>query len=287
MKSKRQIQTLAASLVLIASLTAASAQPAPFRAPVLKPAAAQPAPGGVPLVDPATGLPVPPPTQPWIDENWKDPALVLTNVAYDNHPLCEVARDLREKFKDDFDILPMPTYGQDWGNEYIRLQLKNVKASEVFNAMNLVFENDHTPLRWELKANGRPLVQLRVLPEAAPTADPFSQPKPADTHRTVYFVGNLVGDEKSGGMTMEQIIKTITEVWPTEFGKPDSVVQFHKDAQLLVANGTSDQLEFIRQTLAALEQKVELAHPKSAEVKAIEAQVKMLKDLKTIGDSPK
>jgi hypothetical protein len=65
-------------------------------------------------------------------------------------------------------------------------------------------------------------------------------------------VGNLIGDDKSGGMTIEQVVKTISDVWPAEFGKPEGVIQFHKEAQLLVANGTPEQLEFIHQTLAAL-----------------------------------
>ena len=87
MKSKLQIQTLAASLILIASLATASAQPAPHRAPPVNPAAAQPAPFA--LIDPNTGLPLPPAAPPepqWIDPNWNDPVLVLTNVSYDGLP---------------------------------------------------------------------------------------------------------------------------------------------------------------------------------------------------------
>ena len=154
------------------------------------------------------------------------------------------------------------TFNNDWGNETIQLQLNNVHASDIFNAMNLVFENDRTPLRWELKQSVTPAhhvnrwVQLRVLPEAAPQPEP-PQPKPAETRRIVYFVGNLLGDEKSGGMTMEQIVKTISEIWPADYGRPEGVIQFHKEAQLLVVNGTRNQLDFIQQTLAALELKAQ------------------------------
>lgn len=255
MNSKLQMHTLGAVLLLVLTLTAAPAQPVPPRPPANPPAPAAPA------IDPSTGLPVAPTPPPWIDPNWADPNLVVTNLTYDGLPISEVARDLRERFKDYFDILPMPsTFGRDWGGEIIvKLQLRHVGASEIFNAMNLIFENDQTPVRWELKAGdgaNRKLVLLRVLPEAAPAAQ--AQGKPADAHRMVYFVGNLIGDEKSGGMTMEQIIKTIAEVWPQEFGKPEEVIQFHKDAQLLVINGARDQNEFIHQTLAALELKVQL-----------------------------
>ena len=299
MKSKLQIQTPAAILFLILSLTGAPAQPAPPGTPAVNPATGLPFGGGgasggfTPIfIDPNTGLPMTPPAPQWIDPNWSDPDIVLNDVVYDGLPLSEVARNLRERFKDSFDILPMPkTFGKDWGDETIQLRLKNVRASEIFNAMNLVFENDRTPLRWELKQSVTPAhhvnrwVLLRVLPEAAPTDVP--QTKPPETHRVVYFVGNLIGDEKSGGMTMDQIIKTISDIWPADLGKPEEVIQFHKDAQLLVVNGTPDQLEFVHQTLAALEQKVESARPKSAEAKAIEQQVNLIKSLKSIGDSSK
>jgi len=296
MKNKLHPQTLTAFGLLFVSLTVATAQQTPSGGPatgpslpVLLPVTAH---DGTPRTDPATGLPLETgsPAEPqWIDPGWSDPDLILTNVMYDGLPLSLAANELRERFKNYFDILPMPqAFGKDWGDEVsIRLQLKNVRASEVFNAMNLVFENDRTPLRWELKPaqGGRPLVLLRVLPEAAPQPAPLT--KPAETHRMVYFVGDLVGDEKTGGMTMDQIITTILNVWPAEFGKPDGVIQFHNDAQLLVVNGTPEQLEFIHQTLAALEQKVNLARPKSAEAKETEEMLNMLKNLKNIGDSPK
>ena len=55
------------------------------------------------------------------------------------------------------DGLPnVAAHDDDWlSTSRFHLQLRNVTASEVFNAMNLLFENNHTPLRWELKLNGR------------------------------------------------------------------------------------------------------------------------------------
>lgn len=252
MKSKLQIP--AAILFLLVSLAAAPAQPS---APVINPATGLPAPGGMPILDPTTGLPVPPPVPQWIDPNWPDPGIILTNVNYDDLPLSEVVKQLCEKFKNQFDVLPMPASDTDWGGVPMRLQLHNVKASEIFTAMNLVFENNRQPVRWELKFVGnRPVAQLRLLPEAN---------LQSETHRMVYFVGNLLGDEKSGGMTMEQIVKTISEVWPADFGKPDGVIQFHLEAQLLVVNGTREQIEFVHQTLAALELKAQLEKNKRIE----------------------
>ena len=275
MKTKLLPQTPAAIFILIVSL-AASAQPVPqinpatglpVRAgrptPVLNPATGVPAPVATPApaFDSTTGLPIAAQATPdepqWIDLGWPDPNIVLTNISYDNLPVSEVAKNLRERFKNNFDVLPMPhTFDNDWGTQIaIQLQMNNVKASDVFNAMNLVFENDRTPVRWELKMNvNRPIALLRVLPEATPQPE-SPQPRPAETHRMVIFIGNLLGDGRSGGMTMDQIMRTINDVWPADLGKSGDIIRFHQDAQLLVVNGTRDQIDFLQQTLTALRQK--------------------------------
>ena len=266
MKSKLHLQSLAAIFFLTISLGAAPAQKGP---------------GAPPAIDPNTGLPItmplpgsggglatpqPQPASQWMDPKWKDPDIVLTNVFYDGLPLSEVAYRLRECFKGYFDVLVPVNVDINWQSTMIRLQLKNVTASEVFNAMNLVFENDRTPLRWELKLNGkRPTALLRVLAEpknpplaiidpatGLPVPPPVPEPK-----RMVYFVGDLTGDAKSGSMTMEQIVKTVEEIWDMTYHEPGGV-QFHKDAQLLIVSGTPDQIAFVQQTLGALRVKVQL-----------------------------
>jgi hypothetical protein len=141
-----------------------------------------------------------------------------------------------------------------WQEELIQLRLKNVTASEVFNAMNLLFENNRTPLRWELKVNGhRQMALLRVLVDPTPKDGLPSSP---EVQRRVYFVGDLVGDEKNRGMTIEQIMKTITDVWQMTDSSGGNI-QFHKEAQLLVVTGTPDQIAFMDQTLSALKQRTE------------------------------
>jgi hypothetical protein len=267
MKSKLHLQSLAAIFFLTISLGAAPAQKGP---------------GAPPAVDPNTGLPItmplpgsggglatpqPQPAPQWKDPNWKDPDIVLTNVDYEI-PLSRVVLDLLERFKGYFDVLVPVNVDITWQSTMIRLQLKNVTASEVFNAMNLMFENDQTPLRWELKMNGkRPTALLRVLAEPSPkypppaifdpaTGLPVPPPVP-EPKRMVYFVGDLTGDAKSGGMTMEQIVKTVEEIWDMTYHEPGGV-QFHKDAQLLIVSGTPDQIAFVQQTLGALRVKVQL-----------------------------
>jgi type II secretory pathway component GspD/PulD (secretin) len=188
--------------------------------------------------------------------------------------LSEVAKSLSEQFKQQFDVL-LPAFRDgwqtDWQSEPINLRLKNVTASEIFSAMNLVFENNRTPLRWELKLNGhRQIALLRVLVDPVQQVNPLAGTPTPEIKRRVYWVGNLIGDEKNGGMTMDQIIKTVTDVWsmsePSSNGVTTSAqgveisggkIQFHKDAQLLVVSGTPSQVDFVEQTLKALEQKAD------------------------------
>jgi hypothetical protein len=121
-----------------------------------------------------------------------------------------------------------------------------------------MFEAENTPLRWELKMNGsRPLVVLRVLAMALPPPPPPARPPV----RKIFFVGDMVGDEKTGGMTIEQLVKTISEVYEMSYGASHGPIsdhlQFHKQAQLLVVNGSVDEISFVIETLSALRQKVE------------------------------
>ena len=251
MKNSLPKVRIAALILTLALSSAPNSQAEGFPGAAGAPVAPQP-------IDPTTGLPVADPSR-WKDAEWKDPDKVLAEVSYDGIPVAEVARDLRKKFNDAFDII-VPTLQSpnnaatitDPGNTPIRIQLKNVTASEVFNAMNLVFETENTPMQWELKMNGsRPTVILRVFP--GPT---FPQEPPK---RRIYFVGQLLGDEKNRGMTIEQLVKTISEVYEMSYGKSQGGIanhlQFHKDAQLLVVTGSNDELVFIEQTIAALQQR--------------------------------
>jgi hypothetical protein len=126
----------------------------------------------------------------------------------------------------------------------------------VFNALNLMFEAENSPFRWKLMMNGnRPTVLLRFLPELLPHPAPPEQIK-----RKVFYVGDLLGDEASGRMTIEQLLKTINDVYRMSFGEPKETIKFHKEAQLLVISGWDQQLDFIQQTIAALQQKAGVQH---------------------------
>ena len=211
-------------------------------------------PPSAPAIDPTTGLPLPQP--PRKDPNWKDPEKALADVSYDGLPLAEIARALRKEFKDAFDVL-IPSSGTaiDAAGTPVTMHLKNVTASEVFNAMNVLFEIENTPLRWELQMNGkRPIAVIRVT-SAMPQVQ---MPLPEPPRRMIFFVGDLVGDAKSGGMPIEKLLATVEEIYQLSYGSSGGVLRFHKDAQLLIVTGTVDQIDFVQQTIAALRDKADL-----------------------------
>jgi len=192
------------------------------------------------------------------------PDTVLPEVNYENMPLSGVVDSLQDSFKGGFDMI-LPSHVQVSGADMIptnllatpiSLKLKNADAQEIFTAMNMYFDVNNVSLRWEMSANGsRPVAVLR-LQEGAVTAT--SAPK-----RMVFFVGDLLGDGKNGGMTMDDVVRTVSEVYLTSFNQPaDKVIQAHKEGQLIVVTGTDAEIGFVNQTLQALKQKVELQRAK-------------------------
>ena len=213
---------------------------------------------------------------------WNEPEKVLPEVVYDGVPITEVGEDLRKKFDSEFDVLfPKTGFGGgdpwDWTQASIFLKLKNVRASEIFNAMNLVFETAKTPLHWDLRMNGnRPTVLLRDLHEPKPTdIDPATglpslpAPPPPAEKPMVFFVGDLVGGPKTGGMTIEEVVDTVSEVCKGAKVAP-SAISCHKQAQLLIIRGTEEDITFVQSTLAALRNRVELDAERQARAKAPE-----------------
>jgi len=260
---KTQLSLAAVAIIaFVASVSIAAAQPGGEGTIAVR----YPQPGTVPpAIDPTTGLPIAMTFEPWKDPDWKDPEKVLPSLNLEGLPLAEVVVNLREQFQNAFDVLlpskwddPRdPSISIDPQSVPIKMQLKNVTASEVFNAMNLVFEAENTPLRWKLAMNGnRPTVLLRVIPNLVPARSP--QPPPEQPQRKIFFVGDLLGEEKSGGVTIAKLVNTISEVYQMSYGSPKGVIQFHQEAQLLIVTGTVDQISFIQETLAALGQKMQL-----------------------------
>jgi hypothetical protein len=202
--------------------------------------------------NPGTGQPAA--ADQWIAPDWTDPDIILTNVEYDTLPAAEVAKQLLRQFKNSFDIIISPGHNflgnslnLDPGSESIKLELKDVHASELFRAMNLLFETENSPMRWKLMMNGtRRLVLLQVIPALLPQAEHQMDPGKI----SVYYVGDLMGD---GGMTLKQIADTLQDVNNQGYGGSISI-GFHNETQLVIVKGTPDQVALINSTLGALKE---------------------------------
>ena len=223
----------------------------------------------------------------WKDPKWPDPGIVLTNIVWDYLPLAEVARILREQFKNHFEVvlpnvvnrppaahavnpatgLPipeLPTEATDPTMIPIRLQLKRVTATELFNAMNLMFETENSPWRWQLLMNGnRPTAVFRILPDVLFGMQSSPPPEAPKKQREVIFVGDFIGDPKSGGMTDDEFLRTLADLYqqvyePTKRDAINELIRYHSPTQILVVTGTDDERRFMADTLRALRQKLNL-----------------------------
>ena len=277
---KTKLQILIAVLSIVFSMAKASAQqpqPAPVR---INPETGLPEP--VSNLDPVTGLPADgsPPfkdangTPTWIDPSCGDPGKVVSSVQFLGIPLSEVARYLREQFTNYFDIIiPNPNGVNVAGANTldptqwdVNLQLKNVAATEIFRAMNLEFELENKPVRWEVTLNGsRPTALLRFLPALVPAA-----PAPPPKIRKVFFVGDIL-DEYPGTNDQPKIsdvADTVIDAWHTG-GIPGAKINIFPPGQLLIVSGRPDQVDFAEQTLRALKEKAEYekSHPQPQPVK--------------------
>lgn len=218
------------------------------------------------MIDPQTGLPIAQ-EQTWMDPAWAEPDIRLTNVDFDGVPVSEVVHQLSELFSNQFDILLPQDYGPDrnsndhpnWLDTPVHLKLHNVNASEVFGAMNLLFNDDRISLQWVLKVNGTRSVALLQVVEDDRNEQPLNQPE----LKQVFFVGDMLDGRLADNQEMEDIVDQVRDVWRMAYGR-DSKIQYHAAAQLIVVSGTPDEIEFVKQTLQAMKQKKAIDQQKAA-----------------------
>lgn len=194
--------------------------------------------------------------QPGAAKLWTDPETVLEGtLELKNMPVSDIARMLSQSLSNKLDVL-VPDKGPE--KYSISLRLRNATAGELFNAMNRIFEAGMTPLRWELTMNGnRPTAVLRVLERTTAEEAAGVQGQQA-IGRSVIYVGDLLGNEKSGGMAMTRIFGTLMETYMIAYGKEKGdLLQFHEKAELIIVRGTADEIRFIKDTVEALKQKVQ------------------------------
>ena len=227
-------------------------------------------------------------------KEWDNISKALPEVIFDNIPLSEVTKILRDQFKNEFDVL-LPSVGYPTAGTVdpatglpvdpslaespaavgVNLRLNNVTVSQIFNAMNLSFEINRQPLHWDLTVNGsRPTAVLRFL-ELPPPIVPAAPSLPSEPQkRAVFYVGDLLGSPEGGGLEFRQIHQTLLAVCTEAFARVPRI-SIHEAAQLLVVTGTSDELDLVRETLTALKEKLKPSAERKGQFKAPESKGKL------------
>ena len=219
---------------------------------------------------------------------WEKFDKVLPEVFYDNVPLSDVTKNLRDQFKNEFDVL-LPSAGfstspssmdpntglpgglQDAALVGISLRLNNVNVSQVFNAMNLSFEINKLPLLWDLTTNGsRPTAVLRILDPPKPAAPAVPPPLEGQKH-AVFYIGDLLGSWEAGGLKVGLIVKTLDTVCEEAFHHGPHI-STHEATQLLVVTGSSDEVDLVKETLTALKEKAKCFAERKERSKAADSK---------------
>jgi len=145
--------------------------------------------------------------------------------------------------------------------------------------MNLMFEAENAPQRWELLYNGkRPTVVFRYLPELQSVTQPARPLDVPKKERRIVFAGDLIGDAKPGGIALEQIAKTVLDVCGLALDRPASqlsdLLKVHKEAQLFIITGTQEEIKVVTDALSALSQKLRLETRRKAQPASEESKTK-------------
>ena len=169
----------------------------------------------------------PPPTKLVVPPEWKVEA-PAHDYNFDNLPLSEVTRSLQEQTKHQFDVLipsgvvlhapppgAPPAEPTHAGRFPIKLRLKNVSIVELFQAMNMLFEIEKWPCRWELVMNGhRPVAVLRppeIEPPPAAPAGGTPEARAQAVGHSVAYAGNLLGTPDLGRMSPDALCETLEQ----------------------------------------------------------------------------
>lgn len=204
----------------------------------------------------------------WLAIGPPQPEIILKGA-----PLNEVAWNTARIFKNQFDLI-LPPADPDLSTMVVQMRLKDVRAIEVFNAMNLYFDVQKLPARWKLTLNGsRPTAILGMeKPQPAATL-------PAETNKignTVFSIDEILAafsaaqDKPATDNLVEAIAAVLDDVEKPGHAKVNApggpVLKIHAQAGILVFSGTWEETELVRSTLAALKDTAQARQNKAREM---------------------
>jgi hypothetical protein len=190
----------------------------------------------------------------WLVIGPPQPEIILEGT-----PLNKVAWNTAKIFKNQFDLI-LPPADPDLSTMIVQMRLKDVRAIEVFNAMNLYFEVQKLPARWKLALNGgRPTAILGMeKPQVAATP-------PAETEKNghtvfsipeILYASNSPLDKQSADNLEETISAALDDLQKPGRAKVNApggpIIKVHAQAGILVFSGTWEESELVRSTLQAL-----------------------------------
>jgi len=195
-------------------------------------------------------------------EAWLPIGPPQAEIAIDSAPLNEVAWNTSRIFKNQFDVI-LPPADPGLPTVVVQMRLKDVRAIEVFNAMNLYFQAQKIEARWTLTLNGtRPTAILAVLP---PAKLPVPATPPAETEKiapTVFSIVEILspssaaGDKQPTDSLADAIAAVLDDIPKPGRAKVNApggpILKMHAQAGILVFSGTWEETELVRSALAAL-----------------------------------
>jgi hypothetical protein len=172
--------------------------------------------------------------------------------------LNEVASSTARMFQNQFDLI-LPPADPDLSKMAVQMRLKDVRAIEIFNAMNLYFETEGIPAHWTLTLNGsRPTAILGV--EKNQAATPL-----AETEKTRYIVISVADILYASGLALNKpfahnleaavaaALDDVRKPGRARVNTPGGpVVKVHAQAAILVFSGTWGETDIVRSALEAL-----------------------------------
>ncbi|MGD1084084.1 MAG: hypothetical protein ABSA47_04935 [Verrucomicrobiota bacterium] len=192
-------------------------------------------------------------------EAWSSIGPRQAEVVIEGTALNEVAWNTARTFQNQFDLI-LPPAEPDLSTMAVQMRLKDVRAIEMFNAMNLYFEAQKLPARWKLTLNGnRPTAILGMeKPQAAAT--PLAGAE--KTGDTVFPIPDILCasgadlDKQSAYDLEDTIAAALDDLRKPGHAKANApggpVIKVHAQAGILVFNGTWEETELVRSTLQAL-----------------------------------
>ena len=133
------------------------------------------------------------------------------------------------------------------------MRLKDVRAVEIFNAMDLYFQANKIQAQWTLMLNGtRPTAVLAVLHPAKPPGD--ATPSETERKHTVFSIADIssvpLAEERGRGTawitySISMVLGDTQKPGHAAVNAPGGPdIKIHQDAGLLVFTGTAEETEF-------------------------------------------